>query len=192
MDVISISYLILAFVGLHILSVWIIGLSFVRRLNRVLEKAEISLDHQNIELTENILDTNRNSNFDAGPEINGSDLANGNTGNRTFNLTKSRAKGPGQKSENGMESSQSTIVNLSNSVQNNVGHEQTYLDHYKKGLLCLYQKNHLEAIEYFSRSLAINPDYALAYEYRAEAYIWVGEKDKALADIESSKKLKGD
>ena len=69
--------------------------------------------------------------------------------------------------------------------------QESHLLSFKRGLLCLHQKKYKKAIAQFSRTIEIKPDFPLVYEYRGEAYFWIGEKEKGKADLKKAKVLKG-
>jgi tetratricopeptide (TPR) repeat protein len=62
--------------------------------------------------------------------------------------------------------------------------DKAYLNYYKKGEAYLSQKNNIEAVNYFSKSIESNPNFPHSYVLRANAYIELKEYDKAEKDLQ--------
>jgi tetratricopeptide (TPR) repeat protein len=60
---------------------------------------------------------------------------------------------------------------------------EDYLDYYEQGEFALRIQKWDRAIEYFTKALADNPKYFVAYHHRAIAYSKKGEYDKSIEDL---------
>ena len=67
-----------------------------------------------------------------------------------------------------------------------IGSAQSADDWYSKGKIESNGENHEKAIEYYTKAISINPDYALAYYSRGMCYKALGEKEKANADFKKA------
>lgn len=57
------------------------------------------------------------------------------------------------------------------------------------GWLCIEDKRYQEAIDYCTRVIGIEPTLAAAYTNRARAYLEIGDKARAFADLQKAKHL---
>ena len=51
------------------------------------------------------------------------------------------------------------------------------------------KKEYLEAIQYYSRAISVDRDFAEAYFNRGLTYIYIGENEKGLADLSKAGEL---
>ena len=64
----------------------------------------------------------------------------------------------------------------------------TFARYNKANLLCS-KKEYLEAIQYYSRAISVDRDFAEAYFNRGLTYIYIGENEKGLADLSKAGEL---
>ena len=64
----------------------------------------------------------------------------------------------------------------------------TFALYNKANLLCS-KKEYLEAIQYYSRAISVDRDFAEAYFNRGLTYIYIGENEKGLADLSKAGEL---
>jgi tetratricopeptide (TPR) repeat protein len=69
---------------------------------------------------------------------------------------------------------------------------QDYLDYYERGEFALRVEKWDSAIDFFSKSIADNPSFFVAYHNRAIAYSKKGEYDKSIADLKKAVQLNPD
>ena len=55
-------------------------------------------------------------------------------------------------------------------------------DYYRLGINAMQRGEYLEAIQYLSNSIQLNPNSFRAYRFRSDAYAMIGEDDKAVGD----------
>lgn len=71
-------------------------------------------------------------------------------------------------------------------------HSEDYLDYYEQGEFALRVEKWDRAIEMFTLSLRDNPNFFVAYHYRAIAYSKKGEYDKSIEDLKKAIQLNPD
>jgi Flp pilus assembly protein TadD len=59
---------------------------------------------------------------------------------------------------------------------------QTPQDHVQQGIFCLAAAYFDQAVAEFTRAIALNPKYAVAYRFRGMAYYYKTDYDQAIAD----------
>lgn len=69
---------------------------------------------------------------------------------------------------------------------------EDYLDYYEQGEFALRVEKWDRAIEMFTLSLRDNPNFFVAYHYRAIAYSKKGEYDKSIEDLKKAVQLNPD
>lgn len=69
---------------------------------------------------------------------------------------------------------------------------EDYLDYYEQGEFALRVEKWDRAIELFTKSLADNPNFFVAYHNRAIAYSKMGEYDKSINDLKKAVQLNPD
>lgn len=69
---------------------------------------------------------------------------------------------------------------------------EDYLDYYEQGEFALRVEKWDRAIEMFTLSLRDNPNFFVAYHYRAIAYSKKGEYDKSIQDLKKAVELNPD
>ncbi len=183
----SVNYLIVMLLAIQVLTIWVLGIGVLMWVNGGRDKAASPIERQQDKPSEAFREPALDSPCPAGVEDSGTPQEQGNR--RGINLLQGH---PGKlASDDGAEGER-----LKTSPENPVGdaskgRQGAYYIAYKKGLLALHQRKYAEAIQHFSRSIDLNPDYKLAYRFRGEAYLWNGDKDKALADLQKNGFLKG-
>lgn len=69
---------------------------------------------------------------------------------------------------------------------------QDYLDYHEQGEFALRVEKWDRAIEMFTKAIEDNPNFFVAYHYRAIAYSKKGEYDKSIEDLKKAVKLNPD
>ena len=69
---------------------------------------------------------------------------------------------------------------------------EDYLDYYEQGEFALRVEKWDRAIEFFTKSIQENPNFFVAYHYRAIAYSKKGEYDKSIQDLKKATQLNPD
>lgn len=69
---------------------------------------------------------------------------------------------------------------------------EDYLDYYEHGEFALRVEKWDRAIEMFTKSIQDNPNFFVAYHYRAIAYSKKGEYDKSIEDLKKAVQLNPD
>ncbi len=69
---------------------------------------------------------------------------------------------------------------------------EDYLDYYERGEFSLRVEKWDSAIEFFSKSIADNPSFFVAYHNRAIAYSKKGQYDKSISDLKKAVQLNPD
>src|SRR5208337_1794962 len=69
---------------------------------------------------------------------------------------------------------------------------EDYLDYSEQGEFALRVEKWDRAIELFTKSIQDNPNYFVAYHYRAIAYSKKGEYDKSIQDLKKATQLNPD
>ncbi len=77
-------------------------------------------------------------------------------------------------------------------LMNQNAYGQDYLDYYEQGEFALRVEKWDRAIEMFTLSLRDNPNFFVAYHYRAIAYSKKGEYDKSIEDLKKAVQLNPD
>src|SRR5208283_3638117 len=69
---------------------------------------------------------------------------------------------------------------------------EDYLDYFEQGEFALRVEKWDRAIEFFTKSIQENPNYFVAYHYRAQAYSKKGEYEKSIQDLKKATQLNPD
>jgi tetratricopeptide (TPR) repeat protein len=71
-------------------------------------------------------------------------------------------------------------------------HAEDYLDYHEQGEFALRVEKWDRAVEMFTKAIEDNPNFFVAYHYRAIAYSKKGEYDKSIEDLKKAVKLNPD